>query len=171
MFLTHKSVFVLSWLLLPSVVEPSEDRVQHIASNITVASWMCCCFDMFHTTLQIQRAAPTVFGNTHVILRLLLGYVTDHMWDKEGVVIVVYKNSLDISSADCVQCQCIALFLECFSFYTFWFSWLIIFCVQSGGECLWDLLFSKFNVSSYVCCYVFDCCIVNRLPSPSPPLH
>lgn len=68
-FLTHRSVFVHTWLLLPSVGEPSEDRVQHIASNMAVVKWMCCCFGMFHRTLQIQRVAPTVCGNTHIILR------------------------------------------------------------------------------------------------------
>jgi hypothetical protein len=69
LFLTHRSVFLFAWLLLPSVVEPSEDRVQHVASNMAVVKWMCCCLGMFHRTQQIQRAAPTVCENTHIILR------------------------------------------------------------------------------------------------------
>lgn len=32
-----------------------------------------------------------------------------------------------------------------------------------------NFLFNKFGVGGYVCCYVFDCCVVNRYPSPSPP--
>ena len=178
-----------------------------------------------------EGSTNCVLEHSHNFEWLLLGYVSDHMWDKEGVVIVVHKHCLDVSSADCVQCQyialqvqtvrsasvllfkcrlctvpvycsssadcvqcqCIALQVqtvhsasvlhfkcrlcavpvccsvpECFSFCAVWFSWLIIFCVQSGGKCFLNFLFNKFSVGGYVCCYVFDFCIANRLPSPFP---
>jgi hypothetical protein len=75
------------------------------------AALKTCSTELYKFRGQHQRAL-----GTHNFTSLLLGCVSDHMSNEEGVVIVVCKRCLDISSSECVQCHSIALFLECFSY-------------------------------------------------------
>lgn len=150
------------------MVGPSEDRVQYVTSNMTVAERVCCRLPACSKELYKFRWHHYVCVGIVPKFRDFCLLVCDHTRDEEETVIDVTEPWLQISCTKCISVAAVPISLFVPRIFLLivvieFFCCVVMFFVSSDRQCFRGILFNKFSVENYNPCYMFHTCILSIL--------